>query len=313
VTRAIDPGDYECAPTDLDTYVGQVLDGLDASDLEFLVYSGVLDFPTYDALFFGTQGDSRYALREQATDITHVFRDARRFWDIQSADIQLLAMHGSVLTDQARLVRLLTVVYGMSEVGATDFASYVVRTVRSIPELQGGDNPIFTLNAFAFSGAGARGLVGATPDKLVVGDGIIDALQAMGIDDVGLQAVLGHEFAHHVQYEKHLFDSPLTGAEATRRTELMADAMGTYFVTHKRGLALNARRVLEAEQTFYEVGDCQFASDGHHGTPQQRHRASAWGAALARGQQKQGHVLPALAVADRFEQALAGIVAPDAA
>ena len=35
------------------------------------------------------------------------------------------------------------------------------------------------------------------------------------------------EFGHHVQFEDGLFNSPLTGAEATRRTELMADAFGT--------------------------------------------------------------------------------------
>ena len=80
----------------------------------------------------------------------------------------------------------------------------------------------------------------------------------MGVGDVGPRAVLGHEFGHHVQYEDNLFDSPLTGPEATRRTELMADAFGTYFATHSRGLALNTKRVLQAEQTFYKVGDCAF-------------------------------------------------------
>jgi hypothetical protein len=92
----------------------------------------------------------------------------------------------------------------------------------------------------------------------------------------------------------------------------MADAMGTYYVTHARGLALNARRVLEAEKTFYEVGDCAFDNPGHHGTPLQRLRASAWGAELAEGEQKQGHILPALVVANRFDRVLPRLVAPDA-
>ena len=115
-----------------------------------------------------------------------------------------------------------------------------------------------------------------------------------------------------MQFEDDLFDSPLTGPEATRRTELMADAFGTYFATHKRGLALNAKRVLQAERTFYEVGDCAFDNDGHHGTPLQRVRASAWGAALAADAQNQGHVLPSLTVARRFDAALPTLVAPDA-
>ena len=57
----------------------------------------------------------------------------------------------------------------------------------------------------------------------------------------------------------------------------MADAFGSYFATHARGLALNAKRVLQAEQTSFEVGDCQFADPGHHGTPLQRLRSATWG------------------------------------
>jgi hypothetical protein len=114
-----------------------------------------------------------------------------------------------------------------------------------------------------------------------------------------------------VQFEKNLFESPLTGAEATRRTELMA-AFGTYFTTHSRGLALNAKRVLQGERTFYEVGDCSFDSPGHHGTPNQRLRAAQWGADLAASAHKQGHILPSLTVANRFDAALPALVAPDA-
>jgi hypothetical protein len=311
VARAINPDDYDCAATDLDAFVGQLVGGLSDAQLEFLLVSGVLDFPTYDALFFGTENDPRYALREEGHDITRAFRDARRFWDVDSSDIQLLAMHGDVLTDKARLVRLLTEVFGLTEAEAVPYAAYVASTVASIPALQDGDNPIFTLNAFAFSAEGESAAFAGIPDKLIFGDGIIDALQYLGIGDVGPEAILGHEFAHHVQFELNLFETTLEGPEATRRTELMADAMGTYFVTHKRGLALNARRVLEAEKSFYEIGDCAFDNPGHHGTPKQRERASAWGAELARSQQKQGHILPAATVASRFEKVLPGIVTPD--
>jgi len=313
VARALDPDDFECGPTDFDAYIGQLLAGLNQKQLEFLLTSGVLNFPTFDALLFGTAGDRRYALREEGHDLTKTFRDLRRFWDIQSSDIQLIAMHGDVLQDKARLVRLLTVFYGLSRAEAVDYAAFIVRTVAAIPELQDGQNPIFTLNAFAFTTEDETDpFLSRIPDKIVFGDGIIDALQAMGIGDVGPEAVLAHEFAHHVQFEKNLFDSPLEGAEATRRTELMADAMGTYYLTHKRGLALNTRRVLEAEKTFFEVGDCAFADPGHHGTPLQRERASKWGADLAASQQKQGHILPALVVARKFERVLPQIVAPDA-
>ncbi len=312
VARAIDPDDHECGPTAFDAYIDGLLTGLSDEEFFFLLLSGVLVFPTYDALFFGDEDDRRYDLRRDARDITRTFRDARRFWDVPSADIELMAMNGDVLTDRARLVRLLTVVFGFPRADAVEYAAFVVEYVDSVPEFRGGDNPLFTLNAFAFTAEGEDGFFGSLPDKIVMGEGVIDALHAMGIGDVGPESVLAHEFAHHVQFEQDLFDSPLEGAEATRRTELMADAMGTYHLTHKRGLALNARRVLEAEQTFYAVGDCGFADPGHHGTPLQRLRASAWGADLAADQQKQGHVLPSLVVASRFDRALPRLVAPDA-
>jgi hypothetical protein len=309
VQRAVTPS--PCAPTDLDAYVGTILGGLTRAQLVALSNSGALDFPTYDALVFGTTGDPAYALTgSHAHEIAQSFRDAQRFWDVQTSDIQLMAMHGpTVLTDQARLVRLLTVVYGLPAAQAGPYAAQVIALVKSIPALQGGNNPIFTLNAFAFSGEEETDpLFRSLPDKLIFGDGILDFLDAIGIGDVGTRAVLGHEFGHHVQFEDDLFDSPLTGAEATRRTELMADAFGSYFATSKRGLALNAKRVLQVETTFYEVGDCSFDSPGHHGTPLQRERASQWGVDLAASQQKKGQVLPSLTVARLFDAALPKIV-----
>ena len=49
--------------------------------------------------------------------------------------------------------------------------------------------------------------------------------------------------------------------------------MAAYYGTHKKGLALNKKRVADALLSFYTVGDCQFDSPGHHGTPLQRERA----------------------------------------
>jgi hypothetical protein len=216
------------------------------------------------------------------------------------------------MRDPVRLARLLTVLYGVSDADAADLAALVVDVVTSDPGLARGASPLFSLNAFAFSGAGDPDpVLSSLPDKLVFGDGMLEALDAIGVGDVGPRAVLSHEYGHHVQYDKDLSGSPLTGPEATRRTELMADAFGTYFVTHKRGLALNAERVLEAEHSFYQVGDCAFASTTHHGTPDQRLRASSWGASVAAGAQKQGQVLPSLTLDSRFEAALPTFVAPD--
>ena len=312
--RAIDPTQYQCAPTRLDAYVDGVLARIDPSSLFVLSVLGGLDFPTYDALLFGSTGDPAYALTKGSrNELTSSFRAAQKFWDTDGTDIQLMAMHGDVMRDPDRLARLIGWLYGVSGTDAAELAAIVVDVVTSDPGLDGGASPIFTLNAFAFSGVGDPDpAISSLPDKLIFGDGMLDALGATGVGDVGPRAILGHEYGHHVQYDKNLVASPLTGPEATRRTELMADAFGTYFVTHKRGLALNTKRVLEAEQSFYQVGDCAFTSAGHHGTPDQRLRASSWGASVAADAQKQGQVLPSLTLDFRFEAALPQFVASDA-
>ena len=143
------------------------------------------------------------------------------------------------------------------------------------------DNPLWTLNAYAFSAEGDPdpGVQGI-PDKLVFGDGFLAAYDSFGLGDVGPRVVMGHEFGHHIQYELDLFE-PVASPEATRRTELMADSFASYWAVHKKGLTLNAKRVVDTLLSFYTVGDCAFDDDGHHGTPLQRERAAAWGAELA--------------------------------
>ena len=145
------------------------------------------------------------------------------------------------------------------------------------------------------------------------GDGILDALDALHLGNVGPRVVMGPEFGHHIQFERNLFESDLEGPEATRRTELMADAFATYFGVHKRGLALRARGTRAAVRTFYEVGDCSFDSPGHHGTPNQRARSARWGAHVARSTRPQWRILPSVVFAARFEARPAELIAPDAA
>jgi hypothetical protein len=84
--------------------------------------------------------------------------------------------------------------------------------------------------------------------------------------------------------------------------------MASYFGVHKKGLALNKKRVVDALLSFYTVGDCQFADPGHHGTPLQRQRAAEWGADLAAAAHPRSFVLPAEEVVSQFEAALPGIV-----
>lgn len=313
-TMAIDPSDYQCGPTKLDGYVDQILEPVDTFNLLFIQLLGGLDVPTYDAILNGTPKGAGFELpTAYKDDLTSTFGTAQRFWDVRLDNVQLMAMHGGMLTDVNRVASVMQFMYGVGPADATDIAKDLVAMVQSDPALQNGDHPLFTLNAFAFSGEGDPDpVIRKLKDKMVFGDGILAALKSIGLNKVGPKAVLGHEMSHHVQYEDNLFDSPLTGAEATRRTELMADAFGTYFATHKKGLSMKPVQILQVEESFYDVGDCSFDNPGHHGTPNQRKAASSWGAATVAYSNTPNKVMPSLKLAKKFDKVLPELVKPDA-
>lgn len=315
VERAVTPS--ECAPTQLDTYIDQLIADMTDEQLAFLLahLDTLLSVPTYDALFFGTDGDPDYALTMHAHQLEKTFRDLKRFWsDIESDDIQLLAMHGDVLLDADRIAATLTAMVEFGVIGpmTPEEIAAEAQIVSDFMQAQGDfyENPLWTMNAFAFTGEGDPDpALAALPDKIVVGDGILVAYDEFGLGDVGPRVILAHEFAHHVQFELGVFETgPTDAAEATRRTELMADAMAAYYAVHKKGLALNKKRVIDALMTFYTVGDCVFTSPGHHGTPLQRRRAAAWGADLALAARPRSYVLPAETFVELFDAALPEII-----
>ncbi|MGW1089914.1 hypothetical protein ACWD4L_27315 [Streptomyces sp. NPDC002596] len=316
LNSVINPGDYQCQSTDLTAYANTLLDGAkDPFAIFILSLFGGFDFPTYDALLFGSESSSNtYGVNGEYTNqLTSEAKNLKRFWDIYSDDIELMPMHGAdVYSSPERLARTLSVLYGGTPESNLDLAELFISLVDSEPVLKGGANPIFTFNAFAYSEKGDPQPLGIS-DRIIMGDGILEAMQAIGLGNTAPRAILGHEFGHHVQYENNLFDNTaLTGPEATRRTELMADAFGTYFLTHSRGEALNTKRVLDSAKSFYQVGDCSFSSNGHHGTPNQRIAASTWGASVANEASNQGHILPSMKLDEMFEAKLPDIVKPDA-
>lgn len=153
-----------------------------------------------------------------------------------------------------------------------------------------------------------------------MGDAILEGYQVLGFEDVAPQAVYAHEFAHHIQFENGYFDDvvPSTDpggpdtAEMTRYTELMADAMSAYYLTHARGGTLRQRRVEQFLRVFFDIGDCSFSNPGHHGTPAQRMRAAEFGFDAADAAQKQGHIMGAEEFHDLFVANYLDLIAPDA-
>ena len=309
--RAINPDDYVCSDDSplfsafnatIDEFINQEL-GI----LITLISYAADQLPTYDALFFGEAGrDQYFGYNGEYTQVLRqTERDIKRFWDIPSDDIQVVGMHGTMLLDTARITAVYRTAFGLPAATADAFAAIVVQAMTASELVNGGNHPLFSFNAFAAS-------FGFIPDKIVMGDGILAGYADLGFSDVAPKAIFAHEFAHHIQFENDYFRVFETQAEATRYGELMADAMAAYYLTHKRGEALNAKRVAEFLDVFYQIGDCQFTNGGHHGTPNQRLAAAEFGFRLAASAQKQGHILSAEEFHAEFLKVYESFVAPDA-
>jgi len=314
--RAINPDDYVCTQTAVvDWYIDTLYDIIDEDPQYYLtMYNLAADLVvTYDALYYQSADTSRYF--GYAGEYTEVIekseRDIKRFWDIQSADIQVVALHGDMLLDTARVARVYRTVFGIPSPWDNLYATDVRDVLLESTTLNGGNHPFFSFNAFAFSDYG-----GPFADKIAMGDGMLAGYQALGFGDVAPQAIFAHEFAHHIQYERGYFNDPqrqaMTPPERTRYTELMADAMAAYWLTHARGATMRQDRVEQFLQAFYEIGDCGYTSSNHHGTPNQRMRAARFGFDLADQAQKQGHIMTADQFHALFVAEYDRLVAPDA-
>lgn len=334
IARAINPDDYICsAPTALDLWINQQffqIDDLTAITLQELgifYWAGdaklLLDHDASDE-YIGADGE--YTQRQNKT-----FKDNKRFWDIYSDDILLMGMHGAEIADDDLMAAFLPIAFGNPplfvqeillnaarsaiEGGVVDLSLFVPGFIFEAPGIPGGyNNPLLSLNAFAFSydqeifpGSGI------IPDKIIMGEGLIDSLVAIGVGaKEGPDYILSHEFAHHVQFEIGAFEPGPPEPEKTRRTELMADGFAAYFSSHARGNTFQASSFAEVMTSAYQVGDCAFANNNHHGTHLQRLNAAIWGKLVSQSAANQGHIYSSSTMLQMFDDALPILVAPDA-
>ncbi|MHC2990138.1 hypothetical protein OB13_00470 [Pontibacter sp. HJ8] len=268
----------------------------------------MLDLPTYDALIFENSSRNQYfgVNGEYTQQLTKAFKDLQRFWNVPSDEIVLAAMHGNMLLDRDKVIRTYVAVFGLDPATAAIFADIVVTLADEIPQYRDGNHPIFTFNAFALNGFNFPPY-GVIPDKIIMGDGIMEAFGALGYADIAPQAILAHEFGHQIQFHLDLFADE-SSPEATRRTELMADAYAAYYLSHARGASMQWKRVQQFLEVFFNLGDCSFASNNHHGTPTQRMAAAEWAYNLANDAQKQGHILTSEEFAILFDAQLSELV-----
>jgi hypothetical protein len=267
--------------------------------------------PTYEALFFQTTATPQtFGYNGEFTKVMgKTERRVKAFWDVPSAQIQVLAMHGTMLLDTLRTYATYRDVFGFPEATARAYARTVRTALAGSTTMNGGNYAFWTFNSVSF-----RDRPDGIPDKIVMGDGILEAYASIGFSDIAPQAIFAHEFAHQIQYENEYFDDlgAVSRPERTRHTELMADAMAAYYLTHAHGESANKWRVQQFLSVFYQIGDCAFTDAGHHGTPNQRMKAAQFGFTVADEFQKHGHILTAAEFHDRFLAYYPTLIAPDA-
>jgi hypothetical protein len=173
-------------------------------------------------------------------------------------------------------------------------------------------SPLLSLDAFAAPGGD---YVAGGKDLIVIGDGVVQLGTDLGAGaGVAITGVLSHEWAHQIHFnnDQQWYGGAILGARCTaelsRKIELEADVFSSYFMTHKQGTAYNWKNAAQYFTLFFNIGDCNFSSPGHHGTPNQRLAAARLGWLIAQETFPKGHILSAHEVHALFLAALDDII-----
>ncbi|MFD2472875.1 hypothetical protein [Amycolatopsis silviterrae] len=236
---------------------------------------------------FGTDG--QYTPRATST-----IDKLRGFWDIESWNVQLVAWKGTDLGSQERTTQ--TFKLGLDPKRAAEAGALATKVLYEVPGLQGGRHPLLTLNAFS---APAESLGGK---RIMLGDGLLDVVNHLGFDDVSVEAVVGHEYGHQVDFAHNNYPE-------NESSEMGPDAYGGYFGAHAKGEAWNARTQQEVTYLDASIGDCQHS----HGTPDQRKAAGAWGEKQAVSQNNPNRIVPTVKMIEQFQKVYPKLMQPKTA
>jgi hypothetical protein len=295
--NAVEP--TECSPTAFNAEINKVIQPF-FSDPLALTYIGLyLDLNFYMSYFdtseqyFGESG-------EYTNFVAKRVRDLEKFWDMPN-EVRVNGQHTASLNDREKLADIYMIVGSNVETreDAYAIADFLLSINEASPVLP--ESPYFALDGFATPG-----------NLIVIGDGITSLLSNTGIDEgIVWTGILAHEWAHqiHINYNSEWYPTGAAQdpAAATRYTELEADFLAAYYMTRKRGATYNWKRVEQFFELFFNIGDCGFASSGHHGTPLQRMEAARLGYELAQSAQKNGHILSQQEVHEAYMAAFGSI------
>ncbi len=282
--NAVEPS--ECGPTEFQYVINDYFAPIVSDPLAIEFFSLYLQLNFYHAYFFGYENEYFGENGDDTQLVNKRTRELESFWNLDR-EIEVRGQHTATLDDREKLADLYELV-GIdvnSREDAYAIADQILAINEASPNLP--ENPIFATDGFA-AGTGV----------IVIGDGLVQILGDSGIEtDIVWTGILAHEWAHQLQFANttNWYPGGISAdpAESTRYTELEADFLAAYYMAHKRGATYNWKRVEGFFELFFQIGDCSFDSEDHHGTPAQRLEAAKAGFELAAETQKKGQVLTA--------------------
>ncbi|MEZ7494546.1 hypothetical protein QO206_03550 [Leeuwenhoekiella aequorea] len=282
-----------CATTPFNDVINASVSGnIDALGAQYYdIYTQIAQLYTFidtDSQYFGADG-------EYTNYVNNRTRSLEKFWDMSNL-ITVRGQHNATLNDRDKIASVYLNFSTLTEAQAYGNADFFLAVNEASTFLN--ESPLLSFDGFASSA-----------DLIVIGDGLVQLASEAGVEDkIVWSGILAHEWAHQIQFDNTAVWYPNGAAdnapEATRFTELEADFFAAFYMTHKRGATFNWKRVEEFNELFFNIGDCQFTSPGHHGTPAQRMRAAEAGYDFAKSLQKNGKLLSADEVHESFLQYL---------
>lgn len=212
-------------------------------------------------------------------------RNLESFWKMPSGQVSVRGEHNSTLNDRDKIADVYMNYGGYPRGEAYRTADDLIAVNRESQLFI--ETPLLSFDAFA------------TLDGIIVlGDGLIQVLSESGIaGEVANTGILAHEWGHQIQFahdfnwfEGQAHYGPRT-PEFSLLMELEADFFSSYYLTHKKGAMYNWKNAAQFFNLFYNVGDCNFTSTNHHGTPLQRLTVARLGWIVAQVSKAKGHVL----------------------
>ena len=236
--------------------------------------------------YFGHDGEHTQEIMSQHTLLT-------KFWKVDGLPVVLVGLHSEVLG-----VNIRSAIWDwawlndyLEDYNITDeLIDAVAESAREAiaTELPGNySSPALTYTAYFIAAFGPLGFDNSS--IIVIGDGVLDFITSLGLDEVGSDIVHAHEFGHALQFKMDLEDAggdyavyfrtmrANRTAASSRKKELEADAMAAYALAHEQGRNFDAPLLVQATKVAYAHGNCNVGDIKHHGTPRQRECAVQWG------------------------------------